>query len=94
MEGENVLASGKKWSREAVCRDLILCGVSPEAVYDLCFRVENAFALEAGRKGAFLEWSLRHAEVSGGVESLQFDIDRMREEAIEAISEDWLAENP
>lgn len=81
---EIVLAKGDGWDDEFVVRFARRQGYK-ENLFEF-FRIEHLFSLHAERCGAKLEWSIRYAEVTGDAESLQFDIDKLRNDSIL----DWL----
>jgi hypothetical protein len=48
------------------------------------FRIETLFARFISEYKGFAEWSIKYGEVVGDPECLQFDIDTLRDKAIQA----------
>jgi hypothetical protein len=84
-----VLSEEKEWQMPHVHQRLVAMGVPKQHIQDLAHRVESAFFERAHHMGARCEWSVQWGELTGDFEDVQFDLDRLREEAITDVAEHW-----
>ena len=85
MEQQVILAKGGSWTRNHVAHRLLELGIPADSLEDQFFRVEQEFIMLTHALGSHAEWSIRFGEVSGDPEDLQFDIDELKNEAIETV---------
>jgi hypothetical protein len=79
------IAVGEKWGVDYVKKYLVnLSCKKKEVEY---FRIETLFARMMTEYDANAEWSVKYAEVIGEPECIQFDIDHIRDKAIEAFAD-------
>ncbi len=76
------IALGKKWDKNYVSDYLKSSKVSLKGIE--YFRIETLFARFISEYKACAEWSIKYSEVVGDPECLQFDIDALRDKAIQS----------
>ena len=89
MNSPAIIAKGGPWSKSHVARRLLELGIPAESLEDQFFRVEQEFLLLLQSMGSDAEWSIRFGEVTGEPEDFQFDIDEIKEEALQTVATNY-----
>lgn len=82
-----MIAEGEAWNSAMVLKSLTRRGVPMEKARELFHVAESRFSVRASSMGCRAEWSIRFAEVQGFGEDFQFDIDSIREFALDEAAE-------
>jgi len=89
MNSPIIIAKGGPWSKGHVARKLLALGIPSDSLEDQFFRVEQEFILLLQSLGSNAEWSIRFGEVTGAPEDFQFDIDEIKDEALQTVAANY-----